>query len=141
MRSSALQHKDNRYNIRARYNPRRKRRRFKRLASDQKVRLKKQVRKRRKTGALLGTIAAEFGLSKSTVCRWCRDIKVTPSSELEVIGLLRGEQIWRTSEIVKHSKFTRQAVMLALSSLLEKGVITKIKRGHYQKSGISVTPR
>ena len=56
-----------------------------------------------------------------------------PSSEMEVIGLLKGEQIWRTSEIVKHSKFTKQAIMLALNSLLEKGVITKIKRGHYQK--------
>ena len=52
---------------------------------------------------------------------------------MEIIRLLKGEQIWRTSEIVKHSKFTRQAIMLALDSLLEKGIITKIKRGHYQK--------
>ncbi|RKU10846.1 hypothetical protein C6503_19370 [Candidatus Poribacteria bacterium] len=108
----------------------------KHVVSARKVYLKKRVRERRKAGDLLETIAAEFGLSKSTVCRWCQDIKVTPSTELEVIGLLKGEQIWRTSEIVKHSKFTRQAVMLALNSLLEKGVITKIKRGHYQKSGV-----
>ena len=101
-----------------------------------KADVKKRVRERRKTGALLGTIAAEVGLSKSTVCRLCQDIKVTPSTETEVIELLKGEQIWRTSEIVKHSKFTRQAVMLALSRLLEKGVITKIKRGHYQKSRV-----
>ena len=110
----------------------RKRKRSKRL-SDRKADLRKRVRKLRKAGALLETIASEFGLSESTVSRWCSDIKVPPSSEMEVIGLLKGEQIWRTSEIVKHSKFTRQAIMLALDSLLEKGVITKIKRGHYQK--------
>ena len=105
----------------------------KRLVAARKANLKKRVRERRKAGALLETIASEFGLSGSTVSRWCHDIKVTPSSEMEIIRLLKGEQIWRTSEIVKHSKFTKQAIMLALDSLLEKGVITKIKRGHYQK--------
>ena len=105
----------------------------KRLVAARKADLKKRVRERRKAGALLETIASEFGLSESTVSRWCSDIKVPPSSEMEIIRLLKGEQIWRTSEIVKHSKFTKQAIMLALDSLLEKGVITKIKRGHYQK--------
>ena len=118
---------------------RRKTKRSKRLVSDRKADLKKRVRERRKAGALLGTIAAEFGISKSTASRWCHDIKVAPSTETEVIGLLKGEQIWRTSEIVKHSKFTKQAIMLALKRLLEKGVITKIKRGHYQRSGEGVT--
>ena len=65
------------------------------------------------------------------------DIGTTSETRLmEVIGLLKGEQIWRTSEIVKHSNFTKQAIMLALNSLSKKGVITKIKRGHYQKSGV-----
>ena len=130
-----MQHKEKRIILTNAVNKKqgRKRRRSKRL-SDRKADLKKRVRERRKAGDLLETIAAEFDLSKSTVSRWCQDIKIAPSSETEVIELLKGAQIWRTSEIVKHSKLTRQATMLALKSLLEKGVITKIKRGHYQKS-------
>ena len=37
--------------------------------------LKACVRERRKAGALLETIAAEFGIASTTVGRWCRDIK------------------------------------------------------------------
>ncbi|MDE0042660.1 MAG: GIY-YIG nuclease family protein [Candidatus Poribacteria bacterium] len=38
--------------------------------------LKSQVRERREAGAVLETIAAEFGLSRGTVADWCKDIKV-----------------------------------------------------------------
>lgn len=37
--------------------------------------LKAQVRERRKAGALLETIATEFGIDSTTVGRWCEDIK------------------------------------------------------------------
>lgn len=51
---------------------------------------------------------------------------------LSAIGL----EHWRTSDILKHSKFTRQGITIALKSLMEKELITKVKRGHYQKSDI-----
>ena len=98
------------------------------------VALKEQVRKHREAGELLETIAAAFGLAIGTVSEWCKDIKVLSPTETEVIGLLENGQIWKTSDILTHSTFTRQAVMIALSSLLKKGFITKIKRGYYQKS-------
>lgn len=41
--------------------------------------LKARVRERRKTGALLETIGAEFGIDSTTVGRWCQDIKVAKS--------------------------------------------------------------
>ena len=98
--------------------------------------LKEQVRERRKAGAALETIKTEFGLALGTVSEWCKDIEVLSPTETEVLGLLGNGQIWKTSDIEKHSKFTRQAVTIALKSLLEKEIITKIKRGHYQKQGV-----
>ena len=97
--------------------------------------LKTQVRERRKAGETLQTIAAESGISTSTASRWCEDIKVLTPTETEVIGLLADGQVWTPSGIQQRSKVTRQAVMSALRNLLEKGLITKIKKGYYQKSG------
>ena len=102
-------------------------------ALEPQVELKEQVRERRKSGELLETIADEFNISIYTASQWCKDIKVLSPTETQVMDLLGDGQVWRTSEIQKHSTFTRQAVTIALNNLLEKGTITKIKRGHYQK--------
>ena len=103
---------------------------------DPQIELKELVRKCREAGAKLETIAFEFDISVYTASEWCKDIKVLSPTETEVIGLLENGQIWKTSDILTHSTFTRQAVTIALNSLLKKGFITKIKRGYYQKSGV-----
>jgi len=95
--------------------------------------LEEKVRGRRKAGASLEMIRAEFGLALGTVSEWCKDIKVLSPTETEVVRLLGDGQVWKTSEIEKHSKFTRQRTTIAIKKLLGKGLITKIKRGHYQK--------
>ena len=103
---------------------------------DPQVALKQQVRERRKAGGLLETIAYEFGISIYTASEWCKDIKVLSPTETEVLSLLENGAVWKTSDIEKHSQFTRQAVTIAIKNLLEKERITKIKRGYYQKSGV-----
>ena len=103
---------------------------------DPQAELKAQVRKRREAGALLEDIADEFDISTRKVSEWCNDIKVLSPTEAEVVGLLEDGQIWKTSDIEKHSTYTRQAVTIAIKNLLEKGLIVKIKRGYYQKSGV-----
>ena len=97
--------------------------------------LKTQVRERRKAGATLQAIAAEFEISISKASRWCEDIKVLSPTETEVIGLLADGQVWTPSDIQQHSKVTRQAVMRALRSLVENGLIVRVKKGCYQKVG------
>ena len=103
---------------------------------DPQAELKAQVRERREAGAKLETIASEVDISIYTASQWCRGIKVLSPTETEVIGLLENGQIWKTSDILTHSTFTRQAVTIALNSLLKKGFITKIKKGYYQKSRV-----
>ena len=100
---------------------------------DPQIELKAQVRERRKTGVKLETIASEFDLAIGTVSEWCKDINVLSPTETEVIGLLEDGQIWKTSDILTHSTFTKRSVTNALNNLVEKEFITKIKRGQYQK--------
>ena len=103
---------------------------------DPQVELKEKVRKRREAGVLLETIAEEFDLAIGTVSEWCKDIQILSPTETDVMNLLGNGEIWKTSDIEKHSKFTRQRTTIAIKKLLEKGYITKIKRGYYQKSGV-----
>ena len=98
--------------------------------------LEEKVRERRKAGATLETIKAEFGISLMQASRWCSDIKVLSPTEIEVLSLLENGEVWKTSDIEKDSRFTRQAVTIAIKNLWEKEFITKIKRGYYQKSGV-----
>ena len=97
------------------------------------VEIKEQVRERRKAGELLESIASEFGLALGTVSEWCKGIETLPPTETDVLRLLEDGQVWRTSDIEKHSTFTRQRVTIALKSLLKKNLIQKIRRGYYQK--------
>ena len=95
-----------------------------------------QVRERRTAGELVEDIAREFDIDISTVSRWCMGIEVLSPTETEVLGFLQDGHLWRTSDIEKYSKFTRQAVTIAIKKLLDKKLITKTKRGHYRKSGV-----
>ncbi|MDE0327328.1 MAG: hypothetical protein OXN27_25655 [Candidatus Poribacteria bacterium] len=96
---------------------------------------KKEVRDRRKAGATLETIAAEFNVATSTVSILCKDISLISPAETAVLCLLEDGEVWKTSDIEKQSKFTRQRTTIAIRKLVEKELITKIKRGYYQKSG------
>jgi len=103
---------------------------------DPQTELKAQVRERREEGATLETLKTEFGLALGTVSDWCKDIKRLSPTETEVLGILEDGEIWKTSDIEALSKFSRQRTTIAIKHLLEKGIITKIKRGYYQKSGV-----
>ena len=134
----------NGYNMRdgSNRNLKQKRKPLKRLTpvAKRRAELKAQVRKRREQGVLLEAIAAEFSISIFTVSKWCRDIKVLSPTETQVMGLLEDGQVWKTSNIVKHSTSMRHSTTIAIRKLLEKGFILKIKRGHYQKSGEGDNP-
>ena len=99
---------------------------------DPQAELKAQVRQHRKAGVLLETIATEFSLSLGKISYWCQDIEVLSPTETKVLGLLEDGQVWKTSDILKPSKFSKRGIMDALNNLVEKEVIIKIKRGHYQ---------
>ena len=101
---------------------------------DPQTGLKTLVRERRLTGAFIEVIAEEFNLALGTVSEWCKDIKVLSPTEAEVLGLLEDGQVWNTSDILMHSGFSKRGVMDALNNLVEKEIITKIKRGHYQQN-------
>ena len=104
------------------------------VLSPTETELKQQVRERREAGASLENIKSEFGISIYTASEWCKGIKVLSPTETEVLSLLENGEVWKTADIEKHSKFTRQRTTIAIKKLLEKGLITKIKRGYYQKS-------
>ena len=55
------------------------------------VELKEQVRKRRESGALLETIAAEFDISIYNASQWCKDVKVEK-------GTVRGKAAKKRAE-------------------------------------------
>ena len=123
------------YNMREGSNPNLKQKRAKHLtpAAKRRAELKARVRERRQQGVILEEIVEEFDISIATVSEWCKDIKVLSPAETELLGLLENGEVWKTSDIVKRSKFTRRRMTSALKNLLGKGLITKIKRGYYQK--------
>ena len=125
------------YNMREGSNPnlKQKRKQLKGLTpvAKRRAELKARVRERRRQGVRLEEIVEEFNISTATVSEWCKDIKLLSPAETEVLGLLENGEIWKTSDIVKRSKFTRQRTTIVLKNLCEKGFITKVKRGYYQK--------
>lgn len=98
--------------------------------------LKEQVREQRKAGTSLEAIAAEFDKNIATISRWCEGIETLSPTETEVMELLKDRHVWKTADIERCSTFARQRTTIAIKKLLEKGLITKIKRGYYQKSGV-----
>ena len=102
---------------------------------DPQADLREQIRERRKAGEKLEAIAKQLGISYNKAWRFSSDIEIelTPT-ETEVLMLLEDGEVWKTSDIEKQSKFTRQRTTIAIKKLVDKEIITKIKRGHYQKS-------
>ena len=95
---------------------------------------RERARELRKSGVTLQTIMTELDEGFGTVQDWCKDIKVLSPTETKVIGLLEDGQVWKTSDILKHSQSAKSGVMKALKNLVEKEFIAKIKQGHYQQN-------
>ena len=99
---------------------------------DPDAELKNVARSRRETGEKIKAIAESLDLHPNTVSKWCRGINPPSPAQSEVIGILSDGKVWKTSDIVAHSRFARQNVMTVLKKLLDAGTICKIKRGSYQ---------
>ena len=101
---------------------------------DPDAELKNVARSRREAGETVKAIAENLNMHRQTVGKWCEGIKPPSQVESEILDLLRDGKVWKTSDIVAHSRFARQNVMTALKKLVETGAIFRMKRGHYQNS-------
>ena len=61
--------------------------------------LEKQVRERRKSGALLEDIADEFGISTRKVSEWCKDTKVEKETQAKITAKKRGKKKQEDAEL------------------------------------------
>lgn len=100
---------------------------------DPDAELKNVARFRREGGETLKSIADSLKRHENTVSKWCKGIKPPSPAHSEVLSILSDGKVWKTADIVKHSRFADRNVKTALKTLSEAGTIYKIKRGHYQK--------
>ena len=100
---------------------------------DPNAELKNVARSRREAGETIKAIAESLNRDPRTVAKWCKGIKAPSPAQSEVIGILSNGKVWKTLDIVKHSRFAGRNVRTALKTLLDASTIRKIKRGHYQK--------
>ena len=99
---------------------------------DPNAELKNVARFRREAGETIKAISESLNRDPRTVAKWCEGIKPPSPAQSEVLSILGDGKVWKTSDIVEHSRFARQNVMTALKKLLDAGTICKIKRGSYQ---------
>lgn len=95
--------------------------------------LKNQARSRRESGETIKSIADSLKRHVNTVSKWCKGINPPSPAEAEVLSILSDGKVWKTPDIVKHSRFTHQHISTVLRKLVDTGAISRIKRGHYQK--------
>ena len=100
---------------------------------DPDAELKNVARFRRESGETIESIAKSLNRHPNTVSKWCHGIKPPSPTEAEVLSILNDGQVWKTADIVKHSRFRRQNVWTAIRKLVDTGAISQIKRGHYEK--------
>ena len=100
---------------------------------DPNAALKNMVRFRREGGETLKSIAVSLNRHENTISTWCEGIKPLSPAQSDVLGILSDGKVWKTSDIVKHSRFTHQNVSTAIKKLVDTGAISRMKRGHYQK--------
>ena len=100
---------------------------------DPDAELKNVARFRRESGETIKSIAESLNRNTRTIRKWCEGIKPPSPSQSEVLCILADGKVWKTSDIVEHSRFAGRNVRTALKTLLDACAIRKIKRGHYQK--------
>ena len=101
---------------------------------DPNAELKNVARFRRETGETIKEISESLNRHPNTVGNWCKDIKPPTPAQREVLNILSDGKVWKTPDIVAHSRFKHQNVSTAMKKLVDTGAIFRIKRGHYQKS-------
>ena len=95
--------------------------------------LKNVARFRREGGETIKSIADSLKRDPKTIRKWCKDIKPPSPAQSDVLSILSDGQVWKTADIVKHSRFRKQNVCTVIKKLVDTGSISRIKRGHYQK--------
>ena len=93
---------------------------------------KNVARSRREAGETIKEIAESLNRNRKTVAKWCEGIKPLIPAQREVLSILSDGEVWKTSDIVAHSRFAHRNVTTALKKLLDADKIDKIKRGFYQ---------
>ena len=101
---------------------------------DPNAELKNVARFRREAGETIKEIAESLNRDPRTISKWCEGIKPPTPAQREVLSILSDGKVWKTPDIVAHSRFKHQNVSTALKKLVDAGAIFRIKRGHYQKS-------
>ena len=104
---------------------------------DPNAELKNMVRFRREFGETIKSIAESLNRNPRTISKWCKGIKPPSPAQSDVLSILSDGNVWKTPDIVAHSRFSYRNVNTALKTLLNAGAIRKIKRGHYQKKGLT----
>lgn len=87
----------------------------------------------RESGETIKSIAERLKRHENTISKWCKGIKPPSPAQSDVLSILSDGQVWKTADIVKHSRFTHQNVSTALKKLVDTRAISRIKRGHYEK--------
>lgn len=100
---------------------------------DPDAELKNMARFRREGGETTKAIADDLNRNPRTIRKWCEDINPPSPAQTDVLSILSDGKVWKTPDIVGHSRFTHQNVSTALKKLVDTGALSRIKRGHYQK--------
>ena len=100
---------------------------------DPDAELKNVARFRRQGGETLKSIAERLKRDPKTIHKWCKGIKPPSPAQRDVLSILSDGKVWKTADIVEHSRFTHQNISTAIKKLVETGAISRMKRGHYQK--------
>ena len=95
--------------------------------------LKDVTRFRRESGETIKSIAESLNRDSRKIRKWCEGINPPSPAQSDVLSILSDGKVWKTPEIVEHSRFTHQNVSTAIKKLVDIGAISRIKRGHYQK--------
>ena len=95
--------------------------------------LKDVARFRRESGETIKSIAESLNRDPRKIRKWCEGINPPSPAQSDVLSILSDGKVWKTPDIVEHSRFTHQNVSTAIKKLVDIGAISRIKRGHYQK--------
>ena len=90
---------------------------------DPQAEIRERVRARRKGGALLETIAAEFDLAVSTVSKWCQDIQVTKQTVKGQAAKQRAAKAARKQKAIKMAKSGMSKTGIATALKVDRGTV------------------
>ena len=103
-----------------------------RIGKNPNAELKNVARLRREAGERIKEIAECLNRDPRTISKWCEGIKPPSRVERDVLSILSNGKVWKTPDIVVHSRFKHQNVSTALKKLVDADKIARIKRGFYQ---------